>query len=242
VLLRCVCVCVCVCVLCHQDACCETPSDWLDAGQSDLYVPTVPAGFVREVVIDPQRCTRAVYYHFFEEVTGWVGRWRAVRETALLRAATSEDGAQAAHTVGGFMRSHPHVRVGMLDFNFRTDASTGKAIAPRGKAAASTSKAALSKAARAPPAVRKARHSTKKAISQQRARRDAATTAKAAPKAAKAVLSKAATETAAEETKAAPTSCVALLTRGRRDRATFVSYQEKTNAGFLGLVPKRCRS
>ena len=123
-----------------QDACCETPSDYLDAGQSDLYVPTVPHGFIREVVIDEQSHARAVYYHHF--AGGPVGS-RAVRETALLRTVMSkEGGVDDTETVDGFLRRHPHVQgLRITDFNFRTEAAPSKASAP-GQAAAKAAKAA----------------------------------------------------------------------------------------------------
>jgi hypothetical protein len=128
-----------------QDACCETPSDYLDAGQSDLYVPTVPHGFIREVVIDEQSHARAVYYHYFEEVLVGPAGSRMVQRTALLRAAVCEAGVDAktfdgwmemSVTVAGFMLSNPWVEVTPKDFNFRTEALPSKAP-PNTKAARS---------------------------------------------------------------------------------------------------------
>lgn len=102
-------------------------------------MPSVPTGFIREVVLDEQSCTRAVYYHYFEEV----GPERAVRETALLRTVMSkEGGVDEKETVAGFLRRHPHVQgLRITDFNFRTEAAPSKASAP-GQAAAKAAKAA----------------------------------------------------------------------------------------------------
>jgi hypothetical protein len=146
----------CVVVWCFQDACCEMPSDFLDAGQRDLYVPTVPAGFVREVVIDFQSHVRDVVYHYFEEKHVGRAEPRMVQRTALLRAYMRKEGVGAAETVEGFMRSHPHVRVEFVHFNFRTDAPASKGVAPKGKAAAKTPKAAPKAAAKAPKAAKAA--------------------------------------------------------------------------------------
>jgi hypothetical protein len=147
-----------------QDACCETPSDYLDAGQSDLYVPTVPHGFIREVVIDEQSHARAVYYHHF--AGGPVGS-RAVRETALLRTVMSkEGGVDDTETVDGFLRRHPHVkglRLRLTDFNFRTEAAPSKAVAPGGKAAAKKAKATPKARSTASKAVKAAAARTKAA-------------------------------------------------------------------------------
>jgi len=87
------------------------PSDWLDQGQSDLNVPTVPDGFMREVVIDQQAYTQpssaarpapTVFYHFFQFL---VPEGPLVQRKALLRAAVNPDNADAEDTVEGFLRS-----------------------------------------------------------------------------------------------------------------------------------------
>ena len=100
---------------CLQDACCEVPSDWLDQGQSDINVPTVPDGFMREVVIHEQAYTQssatrsrikhpAVFYHYFQ--TSHAPEGPAVQRKALLRAAANPDDPDAMDTVKGFLRSH----------------------------------------------------------------------------------------------------------------------------------------
>ena len=93
------------------------PSDWLDQGQSDINVPTVPDGFMREVVIHEQAYTqssatrsrvkhptRSVFYHYFQ--TSHVPEGPAVQRKALLRAAANPDDPDAMDTVKGFLRSH----------------------------------------------------------------------------------------------------------------------------------------
>lgn len=133
-----------------QDACCASPSDWLDAGQSDSYVTAVPSGFVREVVVD-KRCynktTRGahvkkeptVYYHYFEEVLVGPQRTRKVHRTALLRAAERRSGGKGEPTVSAkesvqnFLMLNPYVRswgrkLQLKDFVFET--GTRKAPPP----------------------------------------------------------------------------------------------------------------
>ena len=92
----------------RQDARCEVPSDWLDGEQGDLEldVPTVPPGFMREVVLE--QCysqplaprSRTVYYHYFEVVPNALPGSPVVRRTALL----TED------MVEGFLRSSKGLR------------------------------------------------------------------------------------------------------------------------------------
>ena len=95
-----------------QDARCEVASDWLDQGQRDLNVPTVPSGFMREVVIHQQayhtqpsaaaRPAPAVFYHFFQFCAPEVPV--LVQRKALLRAAVNPADADAKDTVEGFLR------------------------------------------------------------------------------------------------------------------------------------------
>jgi hypothetical protein len=93
-----------------QDACCEVPADWMDAGESDLYVSNVPAGCMREVVIHEQamssatlspsaRPAHSVYYHYFQATRARKGP--SVRRKALLRAAANPDDADVEDTVQG---------------------------------------------------------------------------------------------------------------------------------------------
>jgi hypothetical protein len=102
-----------------QDACCEVPSDWLDMGASDFYVPTVPEGFMREVVIHSQaytrssatrsrskHITRSIYYHYFTtSTTSTAQGGPAVLRKALLTAASNPHDTDADDTVEGFLRS-----------------------------------------------------------------------------------------------------------------------------------------
>ena len=82
------------------------PSDYLDAEQSDLHVPAVPPGFMREVVLE--QCysqplaprSRTVYYHYVETVLNPSPGSHVVLRTALL----TED------TVEGFLRSPKGLR------------------------------------------------------------------------------------------------------------------------------------
>jgi hypothetical protein len=93
----------------RDDARCEVPSDWLDEGESDLYVPTVQGGFMREVVIHEQAYTRSrntrparsIYYHYFTKAS----EGSSVERVALLRAAANPHDADAEDTVEGFLRS-----------------------------------------------------------------------------------------------------------------------------------------
>jgi hypothetical protein len=91
------------------------PSDYLDAEQSDLHVPAVPPGFMREVVLE--QCysqplaprSRTVYYHYVETVLNPSPGSHVVLRTALL----TED------TVEGFLRSHQGVQqAGLQHANF----------------------------------------------------------------------------------------------------------------------------
>jgi hypothetical protein len=147
-----------------QDACCAAPSDWLDAGQSDSYVTTVPSGFIREVVVDP-RCYNketkrgapmrkpSVYYHYFEEVLVGPKRTRKVQRTALLRARRGTT-VRADETVENFLVRHPHVRVRgrvlqLKDFVFETgtrDAAPLAAATGSRKVGKAASEAAAAKA------------------------------------------------------------------------------------------------
>ena len=119
-----------------QDALCEVPSDWLDQGQSDLYVPTVPDGFMRELVIHNEAythssaCTRlrakrpprSIFYHFFHTYDAPPGGGPSVERKALLRAAVNPDDADADDTVEAFLRSSLHTQMGkslqQSDFDF----------------------------------------------------------------------------------------------------------------------------
>jgi len=108
------------------------PSDWLDQGQSDIYVPTVPDGFMREVVMHEQAYTqssatrssikhptRNVLYHYFQVSHAPEGP--AVQRKALLRAATNPDDPDAMDTVQGFLRSYLWNQIERLqqsDFDF----------------------------------------------------------------------------------------------------------------------------
>ena len=123
---------------CLQDACCEVPSDWLDQGQSDINVPTVPDGFMREVVIHKQAYTqssatrsrvkhptRSVFYHYFQTFHAPEGP--SVQRKALLRAVANPDDPNAMDTVKGFLRSHLWNQIERLqqsDFDF-SGADTG---------------------------------------------------------------------------------------------------------------------
>ena len=82
------------CFLSLQDARCEVPSDWLDGEESDLYVPAVPPGFMREVVLCYSQPlaprSRTVYYHFIENVLNASPGAPVVRRTALLTEDTVE--------------------------------------------------------------------------------------------------------------------------------------------------------
>jgi hypothetical protein len=82
------------CFLSLQDARCEVPSDWLDGEESDLYVPAVPPGFMREVVLCYSQPlaprSRTVYYHYFEQVLNASPGAPVVRRTALLTEDTVE--------------------------------------------------------------------------------------------------------------------------------------------------------
>jgi len=110
-----------------QDAGCKVPSDWLDQGQSDLNVPTVPDGFMREVVIHRKAYTQpssaarpapTVFYHFFQFR---VSEGPIVQRKALLRAAVNPDNADAEDTVEGFLRSplnDPGLGLRGSDFRF----------------------------------------------------------------------------------------------------------------------------
>jgi hypothetical protein len=93
-----------------QDAHCEVHSDWLDAGYGDLSVPTVPTGFMREVVFHFEADTpssaatrshpaRSVFYHFFKVNDASEGP--SVKRMALLRAPANPDDADAEKTVQG---------------------------------------------------------------------------------------------------------------------------------------------
>ena len=121
-----------------QDAYCKTPSDWLDQGQSDLDVPTVPDGFMREVVIQKRAsCSRSVYYHYFQTYDEPVGP--SVRRVALLRAAANPDDADAEDTVKGFLRSDlydPNEGLRHSDFDFSSTRAAGATAvgAPAGSA------------------------------------------------------------------------------------------------------------
>jgi hypothetical protein len=116
-----------------QDACCEVPSDWLDQGESDFYVPTVKDGFMREMVIHEQAYTqssatrsrskrpqRSIYYHFFKFLNAEVST--AVLRSALLRGAANPDDRDADDTVEGFLRSqldqHRNDDLLKTDFDF----------------------------------------------------------------------------------------------------------------------------
>jgi hypothetical protein len=130
-----------------QDACCEVPSDWLDQGQSDMNVPEVPEGFMREVVLHEQAFsqapathssmkhpTRSVYYHYFQVFHASEGP--SVRRMALLRAAANPCDPHAMDTVEGFLRSDLCDQMDALqqsDFDF----SGGDTGAPRSVLAAS---------------------------------------------------------------------------------------------------------
>ena len=86
-----------------QDAHCKVHSDWLDAGYGDLSVPTVPTGFMREVVFHFEADTRShparsVFYHFFKDNDAPAG---SVKREALLRAPANPDDADAEKTVQG---------------------------------------------------------------------------------------------------------------------------------------------
>jgi hypothetical protein len=146
-----------------QDALCEVPSDWLDQGQSDFYVPTVPDGFMREVVIHNQayshssastrartkRPARSIFYHFFLKYDVPPGEGPSVERKALLRAAVNPDDADADDTVEAFLRSSLHTQMGQSlqqsDFDFY-DAENCGPCALNGSAAASRSRAPLSPA------------------------------------------------------------------------------------------------
>ena len=72
----------------RDDATCDVPSDWMQEGVSDLYVPKVPPGFMREVVLRrwtydkvqrnlPERrnkSNRDVYYHFCDPTSDNPGK------------------------------------------------------------------------------------------------------------------------------------------------------------------------
>ena len=118
-----------------QDALCEVPSDWLDQGQSEMYVPTVPDGFMREVVIHEQaykhstastrfstkRPSRSIFYHFFH-MYDTPGGGPSVERKALLQAAVNPDDADADDTVEAFLRSSLYTQMGqslqLSDFDF----------------------------------------------------------------------------------------------------------------------------
>ena len=103
------------------------PSDWLDQGQSDLNVPTVPDGFMREVVIHRKAYSQSssaarpaptVFYHFFMYR---LPEGPIVQRKALLRAAVNPDNADAEDTVEGFLRSplnDPEDGLSQSDFRF----------------------------------------------------------------------------------------------------------------------------
>ena len=113
-----------------QDAHCKVHSDWLDAGYGDLSVPTVPTGFMREVVFHFEADTRShparsVYYHYFTKNSKGPTVWRV----ALLRAPANPDDADAEETVQGtltltvedFLRSKLNIKQDKLlpsDFMF----------------------------------------------------------------------------------------------------------------------------
>ena len=131
-----------------QDAHCEVPSDWLDAGENDLYVPTVRDGFMREVVIHFEADTpsssatrshpaRSVYYHYFTKNSKGPTVWRV----ALLRAPANPDDADAEETVQGtltltvedFLRSKLNIKQDKLlpsDFMFPDVEADGPGVLP----------------------------------------------------------------------------------------------------------------
>jgi hypothetical protein len=138
-----------------QDAHCEVPSDYLDQGESDLSVPTVPEGFMREVVIHFEadtpsssatlwRPTPSVFYHYFTSIPG-VSK---VRRKALLRAPANPDDADAEGTVEGFLRSELN-QMALEPSSFNFDAKTdGPRVLPA--ALPATALACQSKAAPTP--------------------------------------------------------------------------------------------
>jgi hypothetical protein len=92
------------------------PSDWLDGEESDLHVPAVPPGFMREVVLCYSQPlaprSRTVYYHYFEQVPNAPPGAPVVRRIALL----TED------TVEGFLRSYQGLKeAGLQHTNFVFD-------------------------------------------------------------------------------------------------------------------------
>ena len=146
-----------------QDAHCKVPSDWLDAGYGDLSVPTVPTGFMREVVFHFEADTpsssatrshpaRSVFYHFFKDNDAPAG---SVKREALLRAPANPDDADAEKTVQGtltltvedFLRSKLIKKdaVQPSDFIFYDSEADGPGVLPAAipaNALASQSKAA----------------------------------------------------------------------------------------------------
>jgi hypothetical protein len=72
----------------RDDANCDVPSDWMQEGVSDLYVPKVPPGFMREVVLrrwtydrvlrnlpeKRNKSNRDVYYHYCEPISDSSGK------------------------------------------------------------------------------------------------------------------------------------------------------------------------
>jgi hypothetical protein len=141
------------------------PSDWLDQGQSDLNVPTVPGGFMREVVIHQQAYTQpssaarpapTVFYHFFQ----FLGpKGPIVQRKALLRAAVNLDNADAEDTVEGFLRS-PLNDAGLQQSDFRfhgveEDSPVQDAAMPAVRLAAHPAQPSTSVRARAAPSAGK---------------------------------------------------------------------------------------
>ena len=140
-----------------QDAHCEVHSDWLDAGYGDLSVPTVPTGFMREVVFHFEADTpssaatrshpaRSVFYHFFKVNDASEGP--SVKRMALLRAPANPDDADAEGTVEGFLRSELN-QMALEPSSFNFDAKTdGPRVLPA--ALPATALACQSKAAQFP--------------------------------------------------------------------------------------------
>ena len=132
-----------------QDAHCKVHSDWLDAGYGDLSVPTVPTGFMREVVFHFEADTpssaatrshpaRSVFYHFFKDNDAPAG---SVKREALLRAPANPDDADAEKTVQGtltltvedFLRSKLNIKQDKLlpsDFMFPDVEADGPGVLP----------------------------------------------------------------------------------------------------------------